>query len=44
MGGKILVDSELDKGSCIVVDIFIEGEIFDGFYFVYNEFVIFNIE
>ncbi|MDH5959141.1 ATP-binding protein [Vibrio aestuarianus] len=44
MGGKILVDSELDKGSCIAVDIPIEGEIFDGSHLVYNEPVISNIE
>lgn len=44
MGGKILVDSELDKGSRIAVDIPIEGEIFDGSHLVYNEPVVSNIE
>ncbi|MDE1340684.1 transporter substrate-binding domain-containing protein [Vibrio aestuarianus] len=44
MGGRILVDSELNKGSSVAVDIPIEGEIFDGSHLVYNERVTSNIE
>ncbi|WP_420911069.1 ATP-binding protein [Vibrio aestuarianus] len=44
MGGGILVDSELGKGSSVAVDIPIEGEIFDGSHLVYNEPVTSNIE
>ncbi|NGZ14670.1 transporter substrate-binding domain-containing protein [Vibrio aestuarianus] len=44
MGGKILVDSELGKGSSVAVNIPIEGEIFDGSHLVYNERVTSNIE